>query len=115
MKEIKVEPDFAGMSDADLTGLVAWCEKWNMEDVYDTAYKQVNMQGPEFIEWVLNDYKDLPLPVRMELQRAATISYESGRMFSLQAAHWFITVFWMIARHSVYALVAFTLAYWLIR
>jgi len=115
VKEIKVEPDFAGMSDADLTGLVAWCEKWNMEDVYNTAYKQVNMQGPEFIEWIMSDCKDLPLPVRMELQRAAKISYESGRMFSLQVAHWVMTVFGAIARHSSYAFFAFTLAYWILK
>ena len=115
MKEIKVEPDFTEMSDADLTGLVAWCEKWNMEDVYNTAYKQVNMKGPEFIEWVMSDYRKLPIPVRIELQRAAKISYESGRMFSLQVAHWFLATFWMVVRHSSYAFFAFTLAYWILK
>ena len=115
MKRIKVEPNFDGMSDADLTGLVAWCEKWKMEEVYDTAYKQVNMKGPEFIEWVMSDYKNLPLPVRMELQRAAKISYHSGRMFSLQAAHWVMTVFGVLVRHSSYAFFAFVIAYWILK
>jgi hypothetical protein len=73
------------------------------------------MKGPEFIEWVMSDYKNLPLPVRMELQRAAKISYESGRMMSLQIAHWIMTVFGVIARHSSYAFFAFMIAYWILK
>ena len=36
-----VEPDFKTMSDIDLVGLVAYCEKWSLKDVYNTAYAQV--------------------------------------------------------------------------
>ena len=115
MKQFKVEPNFTTISDVDLTGLVAWCEKWKMEEVYNTAYKQVNMHGPEFTEWVIGGYKDLPIPVRMELQRAAKISYKSGRMFTLQVAHCFTKGFGLIARHSIYAFFAFLIAYFIIR
>ena len=115
MKEIRVQPDFQNMSDVDLTGLVAWCEKWKMEDVYNTAFKQVNMEGDEFVEWVMKDYPALPLPVRLELKRAAMINYDNGRMWTLQIAHWFIQVWKVIFRHSSYAFFAFVLAYWIMR
>ncbi len=115
MKQIKVEPDYDSISDADLTGLVAWCEKWKMEEVYNTAYKQVNMKGLEFVEWVSKDYPSLPLPVRIELQRAAKISFESGRMWSLQLAHGLLEVWRLVLRHSVYAIFAFLIAYFIIR
>ncbi len=115
MKQIKVMPNFQTMSDVDLTGLIAWCEKWNMEEVYNTAFEQASMDGPEFIEWVAKDYPALPLPVRAELKRAAMINYESGRMFRLQLTHLFIEGWKFIFRHFSYAFVAFLLVYWIMR
>ena len=116
MKRIKVEPDYESISDEDLIGLVAWCEKWKLAEVYDTAFKQAHMDtSHDFGDWMISSKPKLPLPVRMELQRAAKISYESGRMMSLQIAHWIMTVFGVIARHSSYAFFAFTVAYWILK
>jgi hypothetical protein len=108
-------PNFQTMSDVDLTGLVAWCEKWKMEEVYNTAFKQAFMDGDKFVDWVAKDYPALPLPVRAELKRAAMINFESGRMFRLQIAHLFIEGWRVLIRHSIYAFFAFLIAYLIIR
>ncbi|HIL26498.1 MAG TPA: hypothetical protein EYG21_03770 [Nitrospinaceae bacterium] len=116
MKQIKVEPDYDSISDEDLIGLVAWCEKWKLAEVYDTAFKQAHMDTlHDFPAWIISSNPKLPLPVRMELQRAAKINYESGRMWSLQLAHGLLEVWRLVLRHSVYAIFAFLIAYFIIR
>ena len=116
MRQLKVEPDYDTISDEDLIGLVAWCEKWKMEEVYDTAFKQAYMDAlHDFALWNDSSNPRLPLPVRLELQRAAKINYESGRMWTLQLAHGFLEVWALIRRHSIYAFFAFLIAYFIIR
>ena len=116
MKQIRTEPDYNGISDEDLIGLVAWCEKWKLAEVYDIAHKQVQMDPHyDFGEWMLKGTPQLPIPVRLELQRAAKISYDAGRMWRLQIAHWCIRLYTMVFRHMSYAFFAFVLAYWILR
>ena len=85
----KVEPDFKTLSDADLVGLVAYCEKWTPKVVYNTAFAQVFPENQlkeaklPFVEWAAADQK-LPPIVREELIRAARINFESGRMNKLK-------------------------------
>ena len=86
----KVEPDFKTMSDEDLIGLIAYCEKWSFKKVYNTAYAQVfpKKQLEEvklpFVEWLAVGEQKLPPIVREELIRAARINFESGRMNKLK-------------------------------
>ena len=85
-----VEPDFRTMTDADLVGLVAYCENWTLKDVYNTAYaqvfpkKQVEEVKQPFIEWMSVGEQKLPPIVREELIRAAIINFESGAMNKLK-------------------------------
>ena len=84
-----VEPDFRKITDVDLIGLVAYCEKWSPKKVYDIAYaqvfpeKQLKDSKEDFIEWATVEQK-LPPIVREELIRAARINFESGRMNKLK-------------------------------
>ena len=86
----KVEPDFRIMTDEDLIGLVAYCEKWSFKQVYNTAYaqvfpkKQVEEVKQPFIEWMSVGEQKLPPIVREELVRAAKINFESGAMNKLK-------------------------------
>ena len=85
-----VEPDFRTITDEDLIGLVAYCEKWAPRKVYNTAFSQVfpekqlkEAQLP-FTEWATKDDRKLPPIVREELIRAARINFESGKMNKLK-------------------------------
>ena len=85
-----VEPDFRTITDEDLIGLVAYCDKWAPRKVYNTAFSQVfpekqlkESQLP-FIEWVAISEPKLPPIVREELVRAARINFESGKMNKLK-------------------------------
>ena len=86
----KVEPDFKTMSDEDLIGLIAYCEKWSFKIVYNTAYaqvfpkKQVEEVKQPFIEWMSVGEQKLPPIVREELIRAARINFECGKMNKLK-------------------------------
>ncbi len=116
MKRIKVEPDYESISDEDLIGLVAWCEKWKLAEVYNTAFKQAHMDTlHDFGDWMISSKPKLPLPVRVELQRAAKINYESGRMWTLQLAHGLLEVWRLLLRHSSYAFFAFMIVYWILK
>ena len=85
-----VEPDFRTMTDEDLVGLVAYCEKWAPRKVYNTAFSQVfpKKQLEEvklpFVEWVITVDRKLPPIVREELIRAARINFDSGKMNKLK-------------------------------
>ena len=85
-----VEPDFRTITDEDLIGLVAYCEKWAPRKVYNTAFsqvfpeKQLKEAKPPFIEWISVGEQKLPPIVREELIRAARINFESGRMNKLK-------------------------------
>ena len=86
----KVEPYFKTMSDEDLIGLIAYCEKWAPKTVYNTAFSQVfpKKQLEEvklpFVEWLAVGEQKLPPIVREELIRAARINFESGKMNKLK-------------------------------
>ena len=109
--KINIQPNWKEISDVDLAGLVAWCEKWKIEEVYNTAFRQAGMEGSSFNEWVSRNYPPLPIPVRAELKRAALINYDRGRMFSLQMSHLVIQGFKFLCRHLVYGFLAFMFVY----
>jgi hypothetical protein len=86
----KVDPDFRTLTDIDLVGLIAYCEKWAPKTVYNTAFSQVfpkrqleEVKQP-FIEWIDISEPKLPPIVREELVRAARINFESGKMNKLK-------------------------------
>ena len=90
---MSLEPDFAKITDSDLIGLVAYCEKWTPKKVYDIAFaqvfpeKQLKDSKEDFVKWVAKDDLKLPPIVREELIRAAKINFISGKMNRLKYAH----------------------------
>jgi len=86
----ELEPNFTMLSDADLVGLIAYCEKCSHKDVYNTAYAQVFSKKQEeevkkpFTEWISVGEQKLPPIVREELLRAARINFDCGNMNKLK-------------------------------
>ena len=109
--KINVEPNYVDINDDDLICLVAWCEKWKPEKVYKVAYKQAHMDPfYEYPQWALLQ-KRLPAPVRLELQNAAKINYDSGKMWKLQVAHCFYVAVGKLFRYGFYGLLVLVLLY----
>ena len=111
-----VEPDFKTMSDIDLVGLVAYCEKWSLKDVYNTAYaqvfpkKQLEEVSQPFVEWVATGDQKLPPIVREELIRAARINFESGKMNKLKLYAQFREI---LSKWSFWIFILLITWYWL--
>ena len=81
-----MKPDFRKMTDADLIGLLGWCEDWEPQEVYETAFEQVfpkrqlNDVRVDFEKWIQFENPQLPVIVREELVRASTMHFEKGSM-----------------------------------
>ena len=112
----KVEPDFRIMTDEDLIGLVAYCEKWSFKQVYNTAYaqvfpkKQLEEVRQPFVEWVATGDQKLPPIVREELVRAAKINFESGKMNKLKLYAQFREI---LSKWSFWIFILLITWYWL--
>ena len=81
-----VVPVFGKMTDMELLSIVSWAQRWDAEQVYDTAFdqvfpgRQIEDAKPKFDSWVAVDNPRLPVIVREELIRAFRIHMASGRM-----------------------------------
>ena len=63
-------PRFNKMTDADFITVISWCEDWEPEKVYNTAYKESHLDYLLTWEEWSKDMQSLPMPVRAELERA---------------------------------------------
>lgn len=114
-----MKPDFRRMTDIDLIGLVGWCEDWEPQKVYETAFaqvfpmKQLDDAKPDFYEWLQFENPQLPVIVREELMRASTMHFEKGSMTTLV---WFsrATRIWKKAIWLFYIFAAIVIAKWLL-
>tara|TARA_B100000586_G_C19883387_1_gene331837 strand:+ start:61 stop:402 length:342 start_codon:yes stop_codon:yes gene_type:complete len=94
-----LSPDFGKMKDIELLGLVAYCEKWKPEKVYNIAHAEVFPEHQlkearmPFDRWFEKTDQTLPLIVRQELIRAAEINLKAGRMSKLEAAYMSTSIF----------------------
>ena len=81
-----VVPVFGKMTDMELLSIVSWAQRWDAEQVYDTAFdqvfpgRQIEDAKPKFDSWVAVDNPRLPVIVREELIRAFRIHMSTGRM-----------------------------------
>ena len=88
-----MKPDFRRMTDADLIGLLGWCEDWEPQEVYETAFAQVfpkrqlNDVRVDFERWIQFENPQLPVIVREELMRASEIHFNKGSMIPLAWAN----------------------------
>lgn len=90
---MNLNPNFEKMKDIELLGLIAHCEKWKPEKVYNIAYAEVfpkhqlNEAKMPFDRWFEKTDQTLPPIIRQELIRAAEINHKAGRMTSLEVAY----------------------------
>ena len=79
----KKQPNLRTMQDEDYISLLSWCEDWEPQEVYETAYKQSRIEPIQtWDEWA-DDMRPLPLIVRTELERAILIHDSVGTMRAL--------------------------------
>ena len=100
-----VVPVFGKMTDMELLSIVSWAQRWDAEQVYDTAFdqvfpgRQIEDAKPKFDSWVTVENPRLPVIVREELIRAFRIHMVTGRMDVLRLAAWARTqsfrIMWM--------------------
>ena len=89
-----VVPVFGKMTDMELLSIVSWAQRWDAEQVYDTAFdqvfpgRQIEDAKPNFDNWVTVENPRLPVIVREELIRAFRIHMVTGRMDVLRLAAW---------------------------
>ena len=81
-----VVPVFGKMTDMELLSIVSWAQRWDAEQVYDTAFdqvfpgRQIEDAKPKYDSWVSVENPRLPVIVREELIRAFRIHMTTGRM-----------------------------------
>jgi len=74
------EPNLWKMNDADCISILSWCEDWEPQKVYETAYKESRIE--ELLSWDewAADIQPLPTVVRTELQRAVLVHEKAGNL-----------------------------------
>ena len=81
-----VVPVFGKMTDMELLSIVSWAQRWDAEQVYDTAFdqvfpgRQIEDAKPKYDSGVSVQNPRLPVIVREELIRAFRIHMTTGRM-----------------------------------
>ena len=82
-------PNLRHMVDEDFISLLSWCEDWEPQTVYETAYKESRIDPIQtWDEWA-DDMKPLPLVVRVELERAVLLHDGVGTMRALMTYAFF--------------------------
>lgn len=107
------KPSFDLMKDDDFITLLSWCEDWEPEDVYRTAYKQAHINYIQTWDEWSSDMKPLPAVVREELKRALRIHESNGNLMALRGYAWFHEWVSRLATISFWAFVAVTFLYWI--
>ena len=108
------QPNLRTMKDEDFISLLSWCEDWEPEQVYETAYKQSNLNYLQtWDEWSV-DMKPLPLAVRVELERAIKLHHGVGTMRALMTYAFFHKWANRIGLGSFWIFIILTLLYWIV-
>ena len=101
------------MNDEDFISLLSWCEDWEPQEVYETAYKQSRIEPIQtWDEWA-DDMKPLPLIVRTEMDRAILIHDSIGSMRALMTYAFFNSWGERFMKCTFLAFVAVVLFYWI--
>ena len=109
----KKGPNLRHMKDEDFISLLSWCEDWEPEQVYETAYKQSRIDYIQTWEEWSDDMRPLPLIVRTELERAILIHDGVGTMRALMAYAFFHSWGERFMKCTFWAFVAVILFYWI--
>ena len=106
------KPNLRTMQDEDYISLLSWCEDWEAEQVYETAYKQSNLNYLQTWDEWSEDMKPLPLAVRTELERAILIHHGVGTMRALMTYAFFHRWAQTLMKYSFWFFICITLLYW---
>ena len=105
-------PNLRHMKDEDYISLLSWCEDWEPEQVYKTAYKQSHLNYLQTWEEWSDDMKPLPGPVVAELQRALLIHHGVGTMRALMTYAFFHGWAQRLMKYSFWFFIGIVLLYW---
>jgi len=105
-------PNLRHMKDEDYISLLSWCEDWEPEQVYKTAYKQSHLNYLQTWEEWSDDMKPLPGPVVAELQRALLIHHGVGTMRALMTYAFFHGWAQRLMKYSFWFFIGIILLYW---
>ena len=108
----KKQPNLHHMKDEDYISLLSWCEDWEPEQVYKTAYKQSHLNYLQTWEEWSDDMKPLPGPVVAELQRALLIHHGVGTMRALMTYAFFHGWAQRLMKYSFWFFIGIILLYW---
>ena len=107
------KPNLRNMEDEDYISLLSWCEDWEPQIVYETAYKESNIAPIQtWDEWA-DDMKPLPPVVRTELERAVLIHDGVGTMRALMTYGFFHSWGTRLAWCTFWAFVSVILFRWI--
>ena len=107
------QPNLHHMKDEDYISLLSWCEDWEPQTVYETAYKQSHLNYLQTWEEWSDDMKPLPLPVVAELQRALMIHHGVGTMRALMTYAFFHGWAQRLMKYSFWFFIGIVLLYWI--
>ena len=105
-------PSYDTLSDQDYITILSWCEDWEPNDVYYTAWNASNLD----IAWKWEDWaenmKELPGPVRYQLRKGLEIHHKAGNLKTLKTyaffsglfEKWTIRVLWVSLFITIYYL-----------
>lgn len=82
-------PVYDRLTDEDYITILSWCEDWEPEDVYYTAWNASAMDmSIDWEKWSQN-MTDLPGPVKVELRQALEKHEKMGNLKALRAYAFF--------------------------
>ena len=106
-------PRFNKMTDADFITVISWCEDWEPEKVYNTAYKESHLDYLLTWEECSKDMQSLPMPVRAELERALKIHVDAGNVQALRAYAYFYEGTQTLAKYAFWIFIATMFLFWI--
>ena len=106
------QPNLHHMKDEDYISLLSWCEDWEPQTVYETAYKQSHLNYLQTWDEWSDDMKPLPGPVVAELQRALLIHHGVGTMRALMTYAFFHGWAQRLMKYSFWFFIGIVLLYW---
>ena len=106
------QPNLRTMQDEDYISLLSWCEDWEPQTVYETAYKQSHLNYLQTWDEWSDDMKPLPGPVVAELQRALLIHHGVGTMRALMTYAFFHGWAQRLMKYSFWFFIGIILLYW---
>ena len=107
------QPNLHHMKDEDYISLLSWCEDWEPQTVYETAYKQSHLNYLQTWDEWSDDMKPLPGPVVAELQRALLIHHGVGTMRALMTYAFFHGWAQRLMKYSFWFFIGIVLLYWI--